>query len=118
MVDRFSAKDGAIFDARTGLEWKVGPDKDTTYDEAYEWVEPLKGGWCLPTHFELCELYQLSYGKRHLDPLFGTVKRRVWAEPYNPSLAWCYDFRYECASWYKHEDSANSRVFAVRKRGM
>ena len=32
---------GIVRDTHTGLEWKAGPDKDTTWGEAKSWVESL-----------------------------------------------------------------------------
>ena len=48
---------GVVYDIETGLEWVVGTDKDTTWDEALEWVENLTddGGTCLPK--KNCELF-------------------------------------------------------------
>ena len=33
---------GIVSDSKTGLEWKVGPDKDTDWDQACDWVQKLK----------------------------------------------------------------------------
>jgi len=40
------------------LEWKVGPDVDTDWDEANDWVESLGGDWRMPDKFELLDLYE------------------------------------------------------------
>ena len=32
---------GVVIDTETGLEWYVGPDRDTTWHEARSWVESL-----------------------------------------------------------------------------
>ena len=45
---------GIVTDTKTGLEWKVGPDKDTNWDQARAWVRNLKldgGSWRMPTLF-------------------------------------------------------------------
>ena len=39
---------GIVKDTKTGLEWKAGPDRDTTWAEARSWVQSLNldgGGW-------------------------------------------------------------------------
>ena len=65
-----------IQDKKTGLEWLVGPDKDTTHYEAQNWVDSLYDGWRLPTSEELEELKLLGESiKRKLElenclPLF------------------------------------------------
>ena len=44
---------GIVKDSNTGLEWKVGPDKNTTWYEAKSWVLSLNldgGGWRMPTY--------------------------------------------------------------------
>jgi hypothetical protein len=40
---------GIVKDTKTGLEWVVGPDKDTNWEEAKSWVQNLNldGGGCL-----------------------------------------------------------------------
>lgn len=45
---------GIVRNMNTGVEWKVGPDKDTTWDEAKSWVQGLNiagGGWTLRVRF-------------------------------------------------------------------
>ena len=46
-AERFTVSgDGVIYDAETGFEWVVGPDKDTTYEEAKQWVAACSiAGW-------------------------------------------------------------------------
>jgi len=59
--DRFcSLPSGIVKDSNTGLEWKVGPDKDTNWNEVRSWVQSLSlddGGWRMPTVDELVSLY-------------------------------------------------------------
>jgi len=61
---------GIVKDTKTGLEWKVGPDKDMNWNEAKSWVESLNldgGGWRMPLPFDT---------QFNLDQLFprGTLK--------------------------------------------
>lgn len=47
---------GIVKDSNTGLEWKVGPDRDTDWNEARSWVQDLNldgGGWRMPTMDEV-----------------------------------------------------------------
>ncbi len=49
---RFIAySNGVVEDAKTGLEWIAGPDRNTTWHEARRWVAGLRvdgGGWSPP----------------------------------------------------------------------
>lgn len=53
-------ENGIVYDSQTGLEWIIGPDRDTSFTTAKDWVEKLStngGGWRLPTRSELRSLY-------------------------------------------------------------
>jgi hypothetical protein len=58
---RYEALDcGSILDTTTKLEWFVGPDRDTTWDDASSWtsaLSPCGGGWRMPTGAELRALH-------------------------------------------------------------
>lgn len=76
------AKDGVISDSATGLEWYVGPDQDTNWNQAKSWTESLtvaRGGWRMPTIPELKALYQEGAGPRNIDPKFQTTGVWVWS---------------------------------------
>ena len=63
---------GIVKDTKTGLEWFVGPDRNTTWDEAKSWAESLSidgGGWRLPTLKELGTLYKEGAGTLNMTPL-------------------------------------------------
>jgi hypothetical protein len=67
---------GVVWDTKTGLEWVAGPDKDTNWDEAKDWVDNLNvagGGWRMPTTDELKTLYVKGRGTRNMTPLLGTA---------------------------------------------
>ena len=116
-----SYANGIVKDTRTGLEWKVGPDKDTTWDEARSWVESLNidgGGWRMPTTDELGGLYKNGAGSRNMTPLLKTTGWYVWSgETKGSSHAWGFGFglggyRY----WGSRSSSYDLRAFAVRSR--
>ncbi len=76
---------GVIADLETGFEWYIGPDEDTTWDEANAWVESLTvdgGGWRMPTVSELVTLHQPvppGEGRRHIAPEFLPLGREAWS---------------------------------------
>ena len=75
-----SYKNGIVYDEKTNLEWIVGPDKDTTWDEARAWVESLSvegGGWRMLTREEVKALYKKEAGSRNMTPLLKTTGWRV-----------------------------------------
>lgn len=78
----YKGASGIIYDLQTGLEWYVGPDRDTTWDEARAWVKNLTvgdGGWRMPTRAELKTLYKKGVGIRNMDPGFKTTGYWVWS---------------------------------------
>ncbi len=55
--DRFIETDGLITDYQADLQWCVGPDSDTDWNAANNWVSSLGDGWRVPTIDELSALY-------------------------------------------------------------
>lgn len=112
------SENGVTTDTQTNLQWYVGPDKDTTWDEAKAWVEKLDvdgGGWRMPTRMELIGLYQDGKGSRNMDPIFKTTGWWVWAsEIYDFSSAWYVYFYYGNDNYYTRGTSDGARAFAVR----
>ncbi len=111
---------GVVWDTKTGLEWVVGPDKDTNWDEAKRWVDNLTvagGGWRMPTTDELKTLYEKGRGTRNMTPLLETTGWYVWSEETKDSSA-AYGFYFLIG--YRVEESrrasSNFRAFAVRSR--
>ena len=84
-LDGFSKDQrGIVTDIWGGLEWYVGPDKNTSWNEAKHWVENLNvdgGGWRMPTYDELNDLKIWEEGDWQLPPAFKTTGDRVWVEP-------------------------------------
>ncbi|WP_447650433.1 Lcl domain-containing protein [Pseudomonas abietaniphila] len=84
---------GAITDESSKLQWVVGPDQDTTWQDAKSWVESLSlcgGSWRLPTTNDLKSLYDPSksagtgffaaekYWPARIDPLFNGIGDGSW----------------------------------------
>ena len=126
---RFSrSADGVITDSQTNLQWLVGPNQDTNYKQAEDWVATQTvagGGWRMPTAKELRTLYDESFASNnHISPVISKVESGapwfVWAKQHDPSdslSALPYNF------WFGGFDLYNSRqysriiqVFAVRPR--
>jgi len=120
---------GVVYDKKTGLEWFVGPDRETDWYEAKEWVESLNvvgGGWRMPTTEELKTLYQKGVGTRNMTPLLKTTGWRVWSvETGNSSSAWALDLSLVSSLFfddgieyptYRDDTDDGARGFAVRAR--
>jgi type II secretion system protein G len=111
---------GIVKDTKTGLEWKVGPDKDTNWNEARSWVESLNldgGGWKMPTMDELEGLFKKTTGWRNMTPLLKTNALAVWSsETEGSSKAKYFYFDTGSRFWAFHRNSLNLRAFAVRSR--
>jgi hypothetical protein len=119
MLERFTVRDnGVIVDTKHDLEWFVGPDKDTTWDEAKSWVESLSvqgGGWRMPTKDELAGLYMKGVASHNMSPLFKTTGGFVWTgETVSSSYAWGFCFEIGDAFWPRLTHSDTARAFAVR----
>ncbi|OGL43847.1 MAG: hypothetical protein A2161_19035 [Candidatus Schekmanbacteria bacterium RBG_13_48_7] len=117
------ASNGVITDKSTGLEWFVGPDNNTTWHEAKDWVDKINrenfagGNWRMPTPKELRGIYQRFMGTRNMDPVFETKGWWVWSEKEEgSSSAWGFNFNHGYVYWDDRSDSNSSRVFAVRSR--
>jgi hypothetical protein len=115
-----SYKNGIVYDEKTNLEWIVGPDKDTTWDEAKAWVESLSvegGGWRMPTKEELKALYKKGAGSFNITPLLKTTGGWVWSgKTEGVSSAWYFSFEYGLGIWRYRDASSTARGFAVRSR--
>ncbi len=114
---------GIVKDTNTGLEWKVGPDRNTDWNEARSWVQSLNldgGGWRMPTMDELGGLYRKGMGSHNLTSLIKTTPKhlKVWSgETDDKSQAGTFYFNYGLKSLYKRKTSSSFRAFAVRSRG-
>ena len=116
---RFIVDDhGVVTDTKTSLEWFVGPDRDTTWDEAQSWVESLSvdgGSWRMPSREELRNLYLKGAGTQNMSRLFKTTGWYVWTkETMGSSHAWGFSFNSGNEFWPRCTFSDNARGFVVR----
>jgi len=111
---------GIVRDTSTGLEWKVGPDKDTNWHEARSWVRSLNldgGGWRMPTIGELEGLYKKGSGDRNRTPLLKATGWNVWSgETKGSSEAMLLYFGNGRRQWWDCDNAWNNWAFAVRSR--
>jgi len=112
---------GIVRDTNTGLEWKVGPNRNMDWYDAKSWVEGLNidgGGWRMPTIDELKGLYQSRKGSRNMTPLLKTTGWWVWSGETKGSLrARSFGFNDGGMYWDDCLDPyGSSRAFAVRSR--
>ena len=114
------SSDGVITDSRTGLQWYVGQDKDTSWYAAKSWVDSLSvggDGWRLPNRKELSELRQYNRGQNNMDPLFKTTGGWAWTgETYGSFDAWAYGFGGGLGMMVNRRYDFAGRAFAVRSR--
>lgn len=121
MVIRFTAlADGVVYDSQTDLEWLVGPNRDTNFTQAEQWVASVSnvagGGWAMPSQDELAMLYQQGVGERNIDPIFKTSGWWAWSGAYDPASSWRFGFSFTKGdeNWNFKDHSRDGRVFAVR----
>jgi len=111
---------GIVKNTNTGLEWKAGPDKNTSWEKARAWVRRLNldgGRWRMPTKNEVKSLYKARTGTCNMTPLFKTTAWWVWSsETKNASYAWIFYFSGGYGYWLDRSTSDNLRAFAVRSR--
>jgi serine/threonine protein kinase len=112
------AANGVITDGATGLEWYVGPDRDTTWKQAKSWAENLHaagGGWRLPTLDELKALHQQRASRRNLASVFSMTSYWVWSgNLQNSTMAWNFSFDQGREDWHDPEGAYSRRAFGVR----
>ena len=108
--------EGVILDSETGLEWVVGPDTNTDYDTALQWVADCAtagDGWRMPTRKELSGIYQQAAGDRNLDPAFKITGFYAWAQPRDTTSAWAFNFGAGEENWFTRRTKNYCRVLAV-----
>jgi len=121
------SSEGVITDSKTDLEWVLGPDCNTKYTKARQWVASCNvagGGWRMPTSQELKTLYLKGIGERNIDPAFRTTGGFVWTETSkHPMVAPPFDLEYSnkaginsYRSYLLRGSSYGCRVFGVRSR--
>lgn len=124
---------GSISDAKTKLEWLVGPDKNMTWDEARSWSNSLfvcGGGWQMPTTKQLATLYDASvtagtgFSKNgrhypaHIDQIFNGIGSGSWvwsSEAGGSQTASSFNFSQNVeVELAKNNSIYTVRAFAVR----
>jgi len=111
---------GIVKDTKTGLEWKVGPDKNTSWNEARSWVQSLNfdgDGWRMPSMDELKGLYNKGAGDRNRTSLLKTTGWGAWSsETDGSSRARLFLFSEGRRIWGLCSGAGSVRAFAVRSR--
>jgi len=107
------------YDEKTNLEWQVGLDKDTTWDEAKGWIDSLGDSWRMPTIEEYKTIYKAGLGKRNIPPELETTGWYGWSDKEeDDGYAWLFHFNFGKEFWVSRYSSLFSRGFAVRYRGL
>ena len=112
---------GVVKDTITGLEWVAGPDRDTNWNEAKDWVLSLKidgGGWRMPTTKELKTLFDKSRRKSapFMTQLLKTTGWWVWSGETKALSCAYFGFGFGFEGWRYRDHSYRYRAFAVRSR--
>lgn len=93
IYDRFRvSSDEIITDIVTGLQWKVGPDRDFDWYSASIWIENIGGDWRMPIKDELEELFSAGITTMTWGP-FENTGWIVWSVDYsirNMSYPFCF----------------------------
>ena len=112
---------GIITDSRTGLHWLVGPDQNTTFTQAQNWVAGLASagaGWRMPTLAELAAIGIRDARKdtpQHLPAIFTTTGWLAWSDKAEGGdRAWAYDFDILNDSMSYVFRNGGYRAFAVK----
>jgi len=75
------SSDKIITDIVTGLQWKVGPDRDFDWQGAGIWIEKLGGNWRMPLRCELEKLFEAGITTNTWGP-FDNTGWIVWSVDY------------------------------------
>jgi outer membrane lipoprotein-sorting protein len=118
-IGRFSfSPSGIVKDIETALEWVVGPDRDTNWEEARSWANGLEidgGGWRLPTMEELKSVYKKGLYGRYPPPFYKNSGWYIWSGENRNQLG---SFYFHHTIWQKRSNSnivsKNMRAAAVR----
>jgi hypothetical protein len=117
IVIRFTSRDGAITDSKTGFQWAPDPGHPLNWNQANQYVRNLKlsvySDWRLPTRAELRDLFNPSSQGR-IDPVFLLKGSCVWtSEMKDSSSAWIFYFNDGQEDW-TNRNFFNVHVLAVR----
>jgi hypothetical protein len=125
---------GAIIDRSTGLEWRVGPDQETSWPAAQSWVAGLTacgGGWQMPTAAQLQGLFDPSasagtgfytrgrYYPAHINAAFSGIGGGSWVwtdTPVSASTAAAVNLYEDLrVTLQRYQTVYSVRAFAVRR---
>lgn len=110
--------DGAVADADSGLVWRMGPDRSTSWDEARRWVRRLSEAdprWRMPSPAEVRSLHDVGDGVTLLAPVFANSGQWAWAQDADGAAdRWLFSFTYGGEGWHGRPPPGGGRVFAVR----
>lgn len=113
---RFTKYGEIIRDNLTNLEWRVGPDSDTSFEGASRWIWDLGDGWRIPYMDQLIGLYNAGIECEDWG-LFQNSGFFVWSIPSEDDL--CpqpFNFVNGSAAYDYNRYRENARAFAVRSR--
>jgi len=121
---RFETNGEIITDTQTGLQWRVGPDRDIDWYDACAWVDDLGGSWRMPRIDELRELCEAGIGQSPTFDDWGPFEQSgfaVWSGEIcrshtgaSSQHAWYYGFGGVGKRWDGCDGSRFYRVWAVR----
>ena len=125
MMDRNAVydalKNGVVKDTETGLEWKLAPNRDVTWNQAKSWIQKPKlggGGWRMPTEDELKRLYREGVLPRNITLLLIADGWAVWSvETKGSEARYVYFVEAGEGYWYERDNSGGMRAIAVRSLG-
>lgn len=102
------------------LEWIVGPNQDTTWNEANAWLESLnkKGGdWRFPTIKEIEALCEINGGLNSFAQQLKTYGRFLWAKDTDHYWAkWSFDLQEGSSKQIYRDKADKQRAIAVRNK--
>jgi len=123
-ASRFENRGGVIRDTETNLKWVVGPDVNTSFNEAQDWIESLGEDWRLPTLDELHSLYDAGIRRSAISDeynswgLFENNGWMVWSDRLlDSSTAYGFAFATGNEVSFPKDYSLDCRAFAVLSEG-
>lgn len=111
-------ENGVVKDTETGLEWKLGPDRDVSWDEAKLMISKFKldgPGWRMPKEDELKRLYLKGVKPRNMGLLLKADGWPVWSvENKGPEARYFHFIKSGESYWYDRYAPYDMRAVAVR----
>ena len=115
---------GAIYDTKTDMEWRIGPDRDMEWYEAVIWVFSLRNNenkWRMPLESELTYLYNtIVEDSSGNDLLLHDDYQWLWSGSFpgcNNSFSPAAVMFFGTGGWSRsnpYRSTPNRRVYAVR----